>query len=184
MARKKPAPLFRFELANKPLFALGLLLLSSFLAYRIHLLLRLSFRAAIPTVAYSQESSLPAKLDIPSAGINLKIFPTTINNNLWQIDDRGASYLFTSARPGQPGPVILYAHNTKDRFGALDLVSHDDIILLTDELGTTHAYQVSQILTVAPTQIEALLATEETLILYTCTGFLDQFRLVVRAIPI
>ncbi len=184
--RKSKSLLPRLRLENKPLFALGLLLLTSFLVYRIHLLLRLSFAANPTSIDFhtSSNASLPTRIRVPRADIDLDVFPTLINEGIWQINPRGASYLFTSARPDQSGPIIIYAHNTRDRFGPLKRLNRGDVLLLSDELGKTHQYQVEQILTVSPDHIEALQANEETLVIYTCTGWLDSQRLVIRGLPI
>lgn len=184
MPQRKKIPRLNLRIENKPVFALGLLLLSLFVAYRIHLLLRLSFAGSPSPTALVQSAALPTRIQIPQIKLDLAIYPTTINNNLWQIDDRGISYLFNSARPGQSGPIIMYGHNTNDRFGPLRWLKPGNQVVVTDAQAVSHTYEIVEILTVSPKTLAVLSAPEETLILYTCTGFLDRERLVVKARPI
>ena len=59
-----------------------------------------------------------------------------------------------------------------------------DSIILKTESNQEYSYSVSEILTVIPDQTEVLAPTDhEVLTLYTCTGLLDQKRLIVKALP-
>ena len=181
MSRKKR----RFPAVTNRLFLfLGILLLAVFAAYRINRLIRLPFAGRPPYIKADSGKSLATQIRIPAVKIDLDIYPVTISNGLWQIDDRGASFLFISARPGQAGPIVIYAHNTSDRFGPLRQLKLNDSIVLTTEAGAKYSYRVAQIAVVPPSSVDALTATTETLILYTCTGFLDRQRLIFKAVPI
>lgn len=187
MPRKKTkkTPLLRLPHPNnRLLFAIGLLFLSLTLAYRIHLLVRLSFNQPLPPLPADLTASLPSRVIIEKVNIDLVIYPTSIQKNTWQISEKGASYLYTSSRPGTEGPIILYSHNTTERFGPIRWLDKGDQIKLETADGVTHEYEIAEILTVKPDNIEALLSNTETLVLYTCTGFLDRDRFIVRATPI
>ncbi len=168
---------------NRWFFAAGIFFLLLFYLYQLHLAVRLSFTSS-PPAQPTLQASAPTAISIPAIKLNLPVFPTIINNNTWTIAPQGVSFLAQSARPGTPGPIILYSHNTNSRFGPIRWLALGDKITLTTANNLLHSYQVTQTLTVAPSQIQALAATQETLILYTCTGFFDKDRFIVRATPI
>lgn len=106
-----------------------------------------------------------------------------IDNN-WTISGDKTSYLDQSARPKESGNIILYGHNTRKILGNIRALKGGEEVALTTEDGSTHLYEVSEIHEVEPNQTKFLEPTsEETLTLYTCSGFLDQKRFIVRAIP-
>ncbi|MBP7842385.1 sortase [Candidatus Woesebacteria bacterium] len=103
----------------------------------------------------------------------------------WTISETDASYLRQSAQPGQPGNIIIYGHNTREILGNIRALKGTEIITITTKNGEKHRYKVSLITEVDPDQTEYLLPTnEETLTLYTCSGFLDKKRFIVQAKPI
>ena len=107
-----------------------------------------------------------------------------INNN-WTISETEASYLSRSAQPGQQGNIIIYGHNKRNILGNIRALKGYETITLTTKDGKTHQYKISLIKEVNPNQTEYLLPTkEETLTLYTCSGFLDKKRFIVQAKPI
>jgi len=125
----------------------------------------------------------PISISIPSVKINLPIEETTITNGTWSISSIGASHLSTSGRPTEKGAIILYAHNTLDRFGPIRwLAKGKEIIIKTDD-GKSHTYVISKTFDVYPDQLDVFDQKTETLILYTCTGFADLKRFIVIATP-
>ncbi len=129
--------------------------------------------------------AVPTRIIIPSVDINLPIQETAISHGVWQIADSGISHLAISARPGENGAIILYGHNTNDRFGPIRWVLVGQRIIITTKDGSAHAYKVVERKDVSPSDVSALIRpTKETLILYTCDGFADLQRFLLIAQPI
>lgn len=167
---------------SHPLLIAGLVLIALTLPYRLYQMRRYSFDSA--PVAVTNTLTAPAtKIKIPRIKLDQPILEATIQNNIWQVSNDGISHLQTSANPKQEGGIILYGHNTNDRFGPIRWLENGDIIEITTTDNNIHKYSVSQILTVSPSQVDVLASDTEVLILYTCTGFLDSQRFVVKATP-
>lgn len=117
--------------------------------------------------------------------VDTPISEQVFDNNNWTISETEASYLKQSAKPGENGNIIIYGHNTRDIMGNIRALKGDEIITLTTKSGEERKYKISLITEVNPDQTEYLLPTpEETLTLYTCSGFLDSKRFIVQARPI
>lgn len=124
----------------------------------------------------------PHKLRIPKLGLDLAVYQATIENNQWALYDDKVSWLATSAEPKQ-GNVILYAHNRQHLFGNLTKLKVSDLIELNHS-DKTYTYEIRTLKRVSPKDVDAVIAEEDQLTLYTCDGAFDQKRLVVTAIPI
>jgi LPXTG-site transpeptidase (sortase) family protein len=133
--------------------------------------------------AAQSNSSTPVEISIPAINLKLNIKNTSIRNGVWEIAENSASYLSTSAKPGQKSPIIMYAHNTEQLFGPILSLSPGAIIMLRTSDGRNHLYKINETLEVYPNQIEVFDQKEETLILYTCSGFADLKRFIVIAKP-
>ena len=118
-------------------------------------------------------SLLPTHIRIPwfvDAAIEKQVY----SDNRWTISAEKVSYLSQSARPTTNGDVIIYGHNTRG----------NEIITLTLENGMQRDYTITTIDEVDPHEVKYLQpTTQETLTLYTCSGFLDQKRFIVQAVP-
>jgi LPXTG-site transpeptidase (sortase) family protein len=107
-----------------------------------------------------------------------------LQDNHWTISEKEASYLDQSARPGENGNVIIYGHNTRKIMGNIRALKGNEEIKVTTEDGVEHLYLIETIVEVDPNQTEFLEPTEEeTLTLYTCSGFMDKQRFIVQAKP-
>ncbi|MBD3250318.1 MAG: sortase [Candidatus Pacebacteria bacterium] len=117
--------------------------------------------------------------------VDVGVEETVYQDKTWTISESKASYLAQSARPGQPGNIIIYGHNKRSILGNIRALKGSEIITLTTKNGQEHRYQVDLIQEVHPTQTKFLEPTsEEVLTLYTCSGLLDRNRFIVRAKPI
>lgn len=68
--------------------------------------------------------------------------------------------------------------------GNIRALTGSEEIKLTMEDGSEKIYEIEEILEVDPGQTEFLQPTdEETLTLYTCSGFMDRQRFIVQAKP-
>lgn len=123
------------------------------------------------------------KINITKINLDLEVEETLIKNGVWEISNSKASHLKNSAVPGQDSSIIIYGHNKTKIFGLIrDLKMGDNITLQTTDQ-KSHQYQVTEIMVVSPKDVQILNEKSETLILYTCTGFLDSQRFVVKAEP-
>lgn len=128
-------------------------------------------------------SHMPQSIEITRLAIRLDVKPAFIYGRTWQINKSGASYLTASQRPGEHGNVVIYAHNKRDLFGPLQLTKIGDPITIWTRDGKEYSYKVVKTLIVAPSQVNVLKSNGiEELTLFTCTGFADTKRLVVKAI--
>lgn len=126
--------------------------------------------------------NIPISVQSPRLAIEKNITPVNLKNNKWEIAQNGGSYLIQSARPGENGPIIIYGHNTNKSMYWLHNLKSKDIVIITLNNKDSIAYKVQNILKVKPTDTNVLSSkNKETLVLYTCTGFADLYRLVVKA---
>jgi LPXTG-site transpeptidase (sortase) family protein len=143
----------------------------------------LSFQVS-PIVAAESHQETPVSITIENRAIDLPIIPATINDGIWPLDDHHALHLATSAYPGERGNIVMYGHNTMPVFGNLKRVAVGDSIKITTDTDVVHTYIVKEVLTVKPSDIEVVLPTDhEVLTVYTCIGWLDSQRLVLKAYP-
>ncbi len=103
----------------------------------------------------------------------------------WSLNRKSALYLASSAVPSTEGNTIIYGHNTWPVFNNLDLVEGGEIVQLELENGQIETYQIYKIEVLDPEQVESLKQTSTAeLTIYTCAGWLDSKRLVVKAKPV
>jgi sortase A len=143
----------------------------------------LSFSEPPPEVQ-TEHSTLPVRLLIPSLDIDVPITAGTIIDGMWSISDTHASHLVSSAYPGDDGNMILYGHDKRSILGKLPRITVGDGIIVEDTEGNEHRYNVTEIHTVSPNDTDLIQPTDSTVLtVYTCTGFLNSKRFVVRALP-
>ncbi len=128
--------------------------------------------------------SAPVRLTI--AGIlDEPLEPGSYGNGRWSVSDTAGTYLVQSAKPGEPGNVIIYGHNKAEIFGPLPKVTGRERVTLRLESGSERRYRIVSHETVGRDRTDLLAPTDtETLTIYTCTGWLDQDRFVVKAVPV
>lgn len=182
---KKVAQKKRFRVSLPMIiFLIGTLFLAISLVYHTEQLINLTFYHQQLPPTNIHRTSKPVEITIDSVDIDLPVVETVIANNTWQIADNGISHLSNSARPGEDGTIILYGHNTDDRFGPIRWMNIGDKIVLTTTDTKTYTYVVTNISTVDPNNTKILTSQKgDTLILYTCTGFADLQRYVLIAKP-
>ncbi|MBI2621982.1 MAG: sortase [Candidatus Levybacteria bacterium] len=125
----------------------------------------------------------PVRIAIPSLGIEVPIYPSSINNGKWESTTKGVSYLSSSPVPGETGNSILYGHNFSTLLGSLPKIKPGEKIEITLSSGEKKVFTVRYTSIVDPTQTHILNQTEDSRItIYTCTGFLDSKRFVATAL--
>lgn len=161
----------------------GLFLILIFGAWRFYTARILSFEGKVPEIV-AKEGYRPVSIRIPSVNMSLDVSEGAIIEGVWQISKAGASHLNVSANPGEGGNTVIYGHNKNSLFGPIRWLERGAEIELEDERGNKFNYIVSETLEVAPDKIDYVLPKgEETLTLYTCSGFFDSKRFIVVAKP-
>lgn len=125
----------------------------------------------------------PVRIIIPSVAIDLPVIESKLVNGYWEVSETTASHGMGSSLPGQNGNTVIFAHARKGLFLPLrDIAANNRVYVLTND--RWHRYRVVQTTEVAPNNIQTIRPTDdETLTLFTCSGFLDSKRLVVVAKP-
>lgn len=146
----------------------------------------LTVQADTLTPTNAQESRKPAPTHISAQWfLDVAIDDAYILGDRWSISENHASFLTSSARPGEKGNIIIYGHNKRSIMGNIRAFKGKEIITLTTEDGTKREYRVTEMHEVSPTETKFLQPTEEeVLTLYTCSGFWDRKRFIVRAVPV
>ncbi|HXS14601.1 MAG TPA: sortase [Candidatus Saccharimonadales bacterium] len=192
---KKPSPSTRqkskpktkkksLSLKTKLLFLIGTILVVVPLFFYMNESVQLMFFTPI-VIPIATIYPLPTQISIPKINLQLPIDETTIIGGIWSISPNGASHLSLSARPGENGPIILYGHNTTDRFGPIRWLRSGDKINILTKNNKTFSYTIVKTMDVSPTQLDVFTQQKgESLILYTCDGFADLQRFVVIAKPL
>lgn len=165
------------------ILGINLMLLSGlYLQYRRTIL---SFQASPQiesTIDY--RAARPKTISLDAQAIQLPVTPAQISGGIWETSDTTATHLASSARPGEGGNVVIYGHNRPHLFRPLHNVKPGDTIAIQTEDNRRYEYEVEEIIKVKPDQIDVVLPTEhEVLTVYTCTGWLDSERLVIKAFP-
>lgn len=123
----------------------------------------------------------PVAIRIPAIKSELPVQAALVHDNQWDMFDNAVAWLSTSAVPGE-GNVILYAHNRANLWRDLYKVKPGDVIEVQQQ-DTWLRYIVTESRTVTPKDIDAILASQEQLTMYTCEGTFDQKRRLVYATP-
>ncbi|OGG04410.1 hypothetical protein A2Z33_05420 [Candidatus Gottesmanbacteria bacterium RBG_16_52_11] len=171
---------------HKLLFLLGIaaVCLSFAIRWRNRQVLDFTLRAPL-AISTFKSGAVPVRIDIRRLNISLPVSGTDIVGGRWEIAEGGASHLIKSASPGDGGNVVIYAHNTRDRFGSLPKAASGDLVTVSTGDGNRHFYRIISSRIVSPDDISVVLpASTERLTLYTCTGFADSKRFVVKAEPV
>lgn len=123
----------------------------------------------------------PVRVIIPSISIDLSVQHAKIIAGYWQVFEDTAAWGEQSGYPGNPGNQVIFAHARKGLFLPLkEITLGAKIYVMTDD--KWYAYEVKEIKDVFPGQVEVIApTTDETLTLYTCTGYEDSKRLIVVA---
>jgi LPXTG-site transpeptidase (sortase) family protein len=110
-----------------------------------------------------------------------RVEPAFMINNGWTVAEETASFLVGSGQVGEKGNLIIYGHNKEHILGKLILVKLGDKVMMRGSDGLTYHYRVTSAMEVWPSQTEWLEKSEEKIVtIYTCSGFMDSKRFVVR----
>lgn len=141
----------------------------------------------------SKDAQLPKRIIIPELSINLNVAKAKIINGYWEVFSESAGWGEGSGVPGQAGNQVIFAHAREGLFWRLKEIEEGmNVYVLTsdssllpngeDQKKSWYSYRVTEIKEVLPQNIEVIAETEdETLTLYTCSGYNDSKRLIVTA---
>jgi LPXTG-site transpeptidase (sortase) family protein len=129
-------------------------------------------------------SEEPIRIVIPSTNIDLNVIEAEVKDGYWETSETTASHGMGSANPGQNGNSVIFAHARVGLFYNLKDLKKDDIVYVFTQK-KWYPYKVTDITSVYPDQVEVIAPTkDQTLTLYTCTGYADEKRLIVVAKPL
>lgn len=125
----------------------------------------------------------PLRIVVPKFNIDLSIVEAPVVNGVWETSETTASHGIGSADPGQIGNTVIFAHAREGLFLPLRDIAKDQLIyVLTKD--HWYRYRVTDSKLVTPDQVEVIgQSTDERLTLFTCSGFFDEKRLIVTAVP-
>lgn len=123
----------------------------------------------------------PQRIIVPSLEIDLPVRQARVINGYWEVFDESAGFGIGSSYPGEKGNQVIFAHARQGLFLPLKKAkTGQKIMVLTKD--KWYEYEIKEIKEVSPSQTETIAPTEEeTLTLYTCSGFSDSKRLIVIA---
>jgi LPXTG-site transpeptidase (sortase) family protein len=126
--------------------------------------------------------TIPVEIIIPGLNIDLPIIPATLQKGKWELTSKGVSYLISSDSADISGSNILYGHNWPNLLGKITKLQIGDKILLRYTNQINREYIVTSIKIINSADISVLSNESlDQLTLYTCSGFLDSKRLVIKA---
>ncbi len=169
------------------LFGLVCFLLSGYLLWQRINPNKLSFQHVATNYSHSpsRHDLKPVRLIIPQREIDTPIYPAKINGLLWDMTDKGTSYLTSTPAPGEKGNSVLYGHNFANLLGKLPRSKPGDRVQVVMSDGSKREFKIQLTQEVTPDQTNILEQTDKTLLtVYTCSGFLDSKRFVAVATPI
>ena len=130
----------------------------------------------------SIKASLPVRITATTANIDTPVSIGGFENGKWILSNRNALFLPTSKMLGEGGNTILYAHKRKGLFGALKNLSIGDVVVLMDLNGKKYKFMVYNKEDIKPAKMDKIETNKSnTLTLFTCDGWFDENRLVVKA---
>jgi LPXTG-site transpeptidase (sortase) family protein len=123
----------------------------------------------------------PQRILIADLNIDLYVKPARVINGFWEVFPDSAGWGEGSGIPGKTGNQIIFAHARENLFLKLGEARPGMKIVVTNDIGI-YEYLVNKITEVYPSNTEVIAQTaDETLTLYTCSGFDDSKRLIVSA---
>jgi sortase A len=136
-------------------------------------------------VSAKEADLIPLRVIVPSLGIDLEVAEASIVGGYWEVFPDKAGWGEGSGVPGEPGNQVIFAHAQEGLFLPLkDIKVGETIYVLARSTkggnDSWYSYKIEEINEVLPHQTEVIEPTsDETLTLYTCSGFNYNKRLIV-----
>lgn|GEM_PF-2241149 len=126
-----------------------------------------------------QSGKDPIQLQIPNHQIDLPVIPSSIINGEWQVTTKGVSLLSSNIDSTNRG-LILFGHDWPILLGQMRQAKIGETFFLEYRDGSQEKYLITSVFSVTPNQLDVLdLAKQHTVLIYTCSGFMDNTRFVV-----
>ncbi len=179
----------KFPTSNNIQTAAGILfvILGLLFLYKVPIV-KTTIQKTEPIVASSEfrktdNESNVSRILIPKENIDLTVKHARIIGGYWETSETTASHGDGSSNPGTGGNVVIFAHARVGLFYNLKDVKKDDIIYVFTK-DRWYRYKVGEIKSVYPADVTTVSPTKkEVLTLFTCSGFFDEKRLIVKAYP-
>lgn len=128
------------------------------------------------------QASWPKRLAISRINITVPVAAGGIAKGEWLLNDNSAFYLPTSGKLSEGFNTIIYAHRLPNLFANLEQIKNDDFIEVFDQNDKKFVYKVFAVKSIMPTDLDQIRSQiKNSLTLFTCDGWFDQSRLVVKA---
>ena len=128
-----------------------------------------------------EANTQPVHLELIKAGVSVKVEPGYLQNGRWSVVPDAANYLVSSSLPDEGGNILIYGHNKKEVLANLKQAEIGEVVELTSKDGQKRQYRIVKRYVTGSNDTSPLEERmEETLTIYTCTGFLDTKRLVIE----
>lgn len=138
----------------------------------------------IPKEKDKTKKQQPVRIIIPGMGIDLQVKEAKIVKGYWEVFSDSAGFGEGSAYPDETGNTVIFAHARQGLFLPLrEVKTGQEVIVLSKDKWFN--YRIADIREVFPSQTDSIEPTKDSVLtLYTCSGFADNKRLIVRAIKI
>jgi len=129
----------------------------------------------------SESEKAPQRIIIPEAKIDLEVKQAKNVNGYWEVFPDSAGWGEGSGLPGETGNQVIFAHARRGLFASLRDVRVGTRIYVIAK-NNWYLYEAKEVKEVFPNQVEVIAPTsDESLTLYTCSGFADSKRFIVVA---
>lgn len=172
--QKSKGKIKKFELQPKHLVISGITLILIFMGWRYYNARILSFSEAnLSPITYDL---IPVHITAYPVGVDVDTRPAKIIDGVWPVFSDSAGYVVNGNN------LIIYGHNKDNIMGPIRYIKEGAEITIKADDNQEYDYNVVKIDTVEPDNLNYIKSTEEeTLTVYTCTGFLDSKRFIVVA---
>ena len=131
------------------------------------------------SLSLREKAEEPERIVVPKTSLDLAIRTSGISGNTWSTYREGATYGFGSSFiNSDKGSTVIFAHAKKGLFLDINkLDKGDKVYVLSND--TWYTLEVAEKFKVKPNQISFLRSFGKRVVLVTCNGENDEYRLVV-----
>jgi len=131
------------------------------------------------TPAKQKTKSPPLRIVVPDLKMDISVKEAKVVKGYWEVFPDSAGFGLGSAYPDEIGNQVIFAHARKGLFLPLkEAKVGDSVYIFTKD--QYYYYRIREIKEVLPQQTEVIAPTsDQTLTLYTCSGYADSKRLII-----
>ncbi|MGI5828539.1 MAG: sortase [Patescibacteria group bacterium] len=131
------------------------------------------------TVVAEEKHYKPDMVIIPSINLEMPVKEASVSANNWEVFDGAVSWLKTSGTM-EKGNIVLYGHNEKENFGKIIQLKVGDVIVVRNQ-HFEKWFKVTKGVEIPSSDLSYLQNTQDSLTMYTCSGWFDSKRYFVIA---